>query len=394
MHMLSAFTACLAGISLLPVVEGQHQSGEMIYVSTLPDDSAATGIFSRASEPYANETLVVNLGEGYGAFWTEASATSASHLGPPQAGGGMKYFATLQKRSGTGAWAPADSCAPHCDSGSLCCSDPRAKGKGGGACYNVSACSAIKDPTPLYGVTVAVDLAVRKARVFNSSTCWKLALGQDGSSLLCMFEDGGNETYGGQLHVSRIGLESPHEETRIGSFPANHIVMNDAGCFDVGGGMAYALTNGFDDDDGGLGGGTIFGLDLASGKLALRAQMPGLPSIQSLDYDASGARLLAVAQLRGGGVSLGVLQSAGAATLNFKAKCNIPFAGYAQINDGRLGYGAQTFFSSVYKVDGALQILGTNVSSCKTKVWADFGKERNAIDFEVEGTAFSAVSAL
>ena len=46
-----------------------------------------------------------------------------------------------------------------------------------------------------------------------------------------LHEDGGNETYGGQLHLSRIDLAPPHAAARIGSFPPNELVQNDAGAF-------------------------------------------------------------------------------------------------------------------------------------------------------------------
>ena len=67
-------------------------------------------------------------GPGLGAANTQA-ATGAAGL----------YIVAIQQPGAGGEWKPSDDCASSpfgkCLNGTVCCSDPEAKGKGAGACY-------------------------------------------------------------------------------------------------------------------------------------------------------------------------------------------------------------------------------------------------------------------
>ena len=74
----------------------------------------------------------------------------------------------------------------------------------------------------------------------TDSKCWKLATTEaivKANELLCVYEDGSNDTYGGQSHVSRLDLASG-KETLVGSFPGDMIVTNNAGALDPTAGKA------------------------------------------------------------------------------------------------------------------------------------------------------------
>ena len=55
------------------------------------------------------------------------------------------------------AWQPSDDCGG-CAAGSTCCRDPGAAGRGGGACYKVSDCSAIHEQDVPFPVCMHVPL--------------------------------------------------------------------------------------------------------------------------------------------------------------------------------------------------------------------------------------------
>jgi hypothetical protein len=315
--MVLLFTTSLFALSL---VTGINSKGALVYLSNIPStklDSSAQSNVGVFSQPLGggNETLLTDLGPGYGVFWTESVTSSAVH-----GGGGGEYFATVEKHNGSGKWVPAQ-CLDPCAAGTTCCSDPRATGKGTGACYKVTSCSQITDGSPTHGVTVRLDLNTGDVSTWNTSKCWKLATTEaivKANELLCVYEDGGNDTYGGQSHVSRLDLASG-KETLVGSFPGDMIVTNNAGALDPTAGKAgvfYAYTTSFaDDDPTGTGSGVVYGVDIETGELVAQADGMAFPEIASFGWDGVGGTLVGMAQGGESPLTLGTLAQGPAQSL-------------------------------------------------------------------------------
>ena len=233
---LVALRAAACSASAAQLLSLGFDGADQIALKTLPLSGPITR--NNTDESVVTDIEISKLG----AFFTQVATMQHDNI----------YVSCLEQKISTPTrWTPSSECSPACMSGMSCCQDPKAKGKGTAACYKVAKCADIVDPAigPDQGVLIGVDMRTRKlAFHYNTSICWKLAMDPTDNSqntALCLMEDGGNETYGGDNHLHKIDLRTG-KETRIADFPPNMIVENNGGAFDPVKGVFYAMLAPFD----------------------------------------------------------------------------------------------------------------------------------------------------
>jgi hypothetical protein len=348
-----------------------------------------------------DESIVTDIKlKGLGSFFTQVSTTQHGNI----------YVSSLeQKTSAPAAWTPSNKCSPSCLSGTSCCQDPEAKGKGAAACYKVEECADIVDPGGgQQGVLIGVDMRTKQLVFhYNTSICWKLAMdGADKSqnTALCLMEDGGNDTYGGVNHLHKIDLRTG-KETKVADFPSNMIVDNNGGAYDPVKGIFYAMLAPFDSvavtrrraqkahkglnrfggrtrrtrravskvaaPTCGLSGdgSCVFGMDVATGEIVSTAGISGsLLEVETFDYDSVHKQIVGifVSQCQsptGECEDVGTLDMTGKTVVaSPRGKPNLYIEkGYTQINDGVAG--GDSFFITAFTDAGGLFMIGTNVTT-------------------------------
>ena len=311
---------------------------------------------------------VYDVGQGYGALFTQASTLVD----------GDRYIATVQHAGTGGGWLPSTDCKS-CSADQQCCADPRATGKGSGACYKVSSCDALLDPTPQHGVTFGYDLA-RGVPLFhfNTSICWHLAVDPDDEhSLLCLEERSANAT--DTNYVSRIDVRTG-TSTAVGSFPSNLIVgMNDA-TFDAAARVFYALLAPPPPTHAGpVQLMHLCGMDVRSGAVVSNVKLPAGFIIDNMDWDSSTGRINAIVRnisWGGDGGTEAVSETEQYGALNATTGTFVAVGAdqayrkrnYTQINSAFTAAPRRTYFGGMFKQDvstraARLFLVGTDADT-------------------------------